>query len=181
MELESIVKLFKKFGYIPVIVSAVVLVAIKFSPQFLDEYSLKRFNSVYAVYGADENNDIRIYSIFRTEGEAERYRSNISDLVSKETIIIVSEWKFDRKIPGLEAYNPYRKQYLEDSRKQQNNKIQDVEYFRQIVSIDPSVTRAQKPRRKFGYEELESLENRTRIISISINDYEIATSWIEKK
>lgn len=187
-QITAVIGMFDKYGAFQVLLVGLFIFLVRFTPEVLDNYLMKRMKSIYAVYGVDGNHDIRLYSVFRNEKEAEEYVNSIQPLLSKKCFVISSEWKFGKKVPGLEAYNPYREEYFEmvSPRFSKNGPTRRREMFSQDTT--ESFVRDCLPTKKHNYKlDLSEFNSSVKFdktkeesIKSGTTDYEIATEYLQE-
>jgi hypothetical protein len=110
--LEEVVDLYAKHGFLAVAGAAAVLISVKVVPDIYKYFKNKKekeleLDSVHVVFGVDKNRDVWLYSVFKTDSEAQDYSSQISKIVDKSISILSNQFYFKKPIKGLEGYNPY--------------------------------------------------------------------------
>jgi hypothetical protein len=53
-----------------------------------------------------------MYSVFKTEKEAEAYIQTIKGVIDEGIVLLSNECQFNKPIKGFEAYNPYSQKYF---------------------------------------------------------------------
>lgn len=126
--MEGVVELIQKHGIWSVLGAALLFLSVKIAPEAWkyfqrkkerqDELDIaeKQLDSVFFVYGVDENKDIWMYSVFKTDQEAQNYIQTIKSVIDENVVLLSNEFQFNKPIKGLEAYNPYSQKYFGTTR-----------------------------------------------------------------
>lgn len=126
--MEGVVDLIQKHGIWSVLGAALLFLFVKIVPELWKylqrkkekqddvEFAEKQLNSVYVVFGVDDNKDIWMYSVFKTEQEAQTYIQTIKSVIDEDIVLLFNECHFNQPIKGFEAYNPYSQKYFGTTR-----------------------------------------------------------------
>lgn len=126
--MDKVLELFAQHGVWSVVGAALLYTFVKIAPSVYkyfqkkkeqeDEFELesKKMDSVHVVYGVDENKDVWMYSVFKTEKEAQEYRDSIKSVIESDIVLLINECEFNKPIKGFEAYNPYSQKYFGTTR-----------------------------------------------------------------
>ena len=126
--MDKVIELIAQHGIWSVVGAALLYIFVKIAPEAYkyiqrkkekeDEQEIeeKKLDSVFVVFGVDENKDIWMYSVFKTEAEAQAYRDNIKSVIESDIVLLINECEFNKPIKGFEAYNPYSQKYFGTTR-----------------------------------------------------------------
>lgn len=122
--MDKILELAQQHGGWAVLGAALLYIFVKIAPEAFkyfkkkkekeDEAELeeKKFDSVHVVFGVDDNKDVWMYSVFKTQQEANEYINSIKPVIEEGIVLLTNECQFNKPIKGFEAYNPYSQKYF---------------------------------------------------------------------
>ncbi len=122
--MDKILELIQQHGIWSVVGATVLYVVVKIAPEAFkyfrkkkedddtEEREERKLDSIHVVYGVDENKDVWMYSVFKTEEEANEYITKIRPVIEESIVVFSNECHFNKPIKGFEAYNPYSQKYF---------------------------------------------------------------------
>ena len=126
--MDKVLELISQHGVWAVLGAALLYIFVKIAPEAYKYFQRKKekedeleieerkLESIFVVYGVDDNKDVWMYSVFKTEEEANFYRDSIKVVIDSDIVLLVNECEFNKPIKGFEAYNPYSQKYFGTTR-----------------------------------------------------------------